>query len=243
MSTSPSYATSPGAVLTTTWAVCAQKSRSTSTFRCCRPRSVNLVAHEAYPGHHTERVRKEVGLLRRHQCWEESIVLIGTPENLVAEGLADLGLEIVMAPRPDVVVAEHLRPLGISYDPDVVAVVQPGGRSPGRCAANAAFRLWEDKADSDTVIDEVAHWGLTTRAPSRKAGRVLVAPDLAGLHLVLRRGAAALSGRFVGGDPIRFAPPYHRAAHPEGPLGANAETRAIRRARPTGPLRGRRVGS
>ncbi len=46
----------------------------------------NLVAHEAYPGHHTERVRKEIGLVRRHRCWEESIVVIGTPENLRRRG-------------------------------------------------------------------------------------------------------------------------------------------------------------
>jgi len=53
-----------------------------------------LVAHEAYPGHHTEHVREEVGLLRRNRCWEESIVVIGTPRNLLSEGLADLGFEV-----------------------------------------------------------------------------------------------------------------------------------------------------
>jgi hypothetical protein len=53
-----------------------------------------LVAHEAYPGHHTEHVREEVGLLRRNRCWEESIVVIGTPHNLLSEGLADLGFEV-----------------------------------------------------------------------------------------------------------------------------------------------------
>jgi hypothetical protein len=29
----------------------------------------HLVAHEAYPGHHTEHTRKEVGLVRRRQWW------------------------------------------------------------------------------------------------------------------------------------------------------------------------------
>src|SRR5664280_1815088 len=49
----------------------------------------HLVAHESYPGHHTEHTRKEVGLVRRRHWWEESIFLVGTPQCLLAEGLAD----------------------------------------------------------------------------------------------------------------------------------------------------------
>src|ERR1035438_10588001 len=123
-----------------------------------------LVAHEAYPGHHTEHVRKEAGLLRRHRCWEESIVVIGTPHNLLSEGLADHGFEIVMGPRREAVVAEHLAPLGIPYDPDVVTIVRQAGEALAGVRANAAFRLWEDGADPDTVIDEVARFELTSRA-------------------------------------------------------------------------------
>ena len=72
----------------------------------------HLVAHEAYPGHHTEHTRKEVGLVRRRQWWEESIFLVGTPQCLLAEGLADLGLEVAWGRHPEATVAAHLRPLG-----------------------------------------------------------------------------------------------------------------------------------
>ncbi|MGI9643954.1 MAG: DUF885 domain-containing protein, partial [Ilumatobacteraceae bacterium] len=54
----------------------------------------HLVAHEAYPGHHTEHCRKEVGLVRTAGWLEEAIFLVGTPQCVVAEGLADLGIEI-----------------------------------------------------------------------------------------------------------------------------------------------------
>ncbi len=128
-----------------------------------------LVAHEAYPGHHTEHVRKEVGLLRRNRCLEESIVVIGTPHNLLSEGLADLGLEVVTGPSPDAVVAEHLRPLGISYDPEVVAAMRRAREALGGVRANAAFRLWEDGADPDVVLEEVARFELTSRARAQKA--------------------------------------------------------------------------
>ena len=164
----------------------------------------HLVAHEAYPGHHTERVRKEVGLVRRHRCWEESIVVIGTPENLLAEGLADLGLEIVMGSRPERTEAEHLRPLGIPFDPDVVAVVRTAAEALGGVRANAAFRLWEDQADPDVVTDEVARWGLTTRARAAKQVEFLLLPKWRAYISCYVEGLP-LCRAFVGGDPTRFA--------------------------------------
>jgi hypothetical protein len=163
-----------------------------------------LVAHEAYPGHHTERVRKEVGLVRRHRCFEESIVLIGTPENLVAEGLADLGLEVVMSPSPDIVVAEHLRPLKISYDPDVVAIVRRAGQALDGVRANAAFRLWEDKADPEVVAAELAHWGLTTLKRAQKQVEFLLHPTWRAYISCYVEGLP-LCRAFVAGDPARFA--------------------------------------
>jgi hypothetical protein len=164
----------------------------------------HLVAHEAYPGHHTERVRKEVGLLRRHRCWEESIVVIGTPHNLLAEGLADLGLEAVMGSRPEACEAAHLRPLGISYDPDVVGVVRQAAEALGGVRANAAFRLWEDGADPDTVIDEVARWGLTNRARAAKQVEFLLHPTWRAYVFCYVEGLP-LCRAFVAGDPARFA--------------------------------------
>ncbi len=164
----------------------------------------HLVAHEAYPGHHTEHSRKEAGLVRRRQWWEESIAVIGTPQNLVAEGLADLGLEVVMGPRPEAAVAEHLRPLGISYDPDVVAVVREAGEALGGVRANAAFRLFEDGADPGTVVDEVARWGLTSRPRAEKSVEFLLDPTWR-TYISCYVEGLPLCRRFVRGDPARFA--------------------------------------
>ena len=52
----------------------------------------HLVAHEAYPGHHTEHCRKERGLVGAGGRLEHTVFLVNTPECLVAEGLADLGI-------------------------------------------------------------------------------------------------------------------------------------------------------
>jgi hypothetical protein len=163
----------------------------------------HLVAHEAYPGHHTEHTRKEVGLVRRRQWWEESIFLVGTPQCLLAEGLADLGLEVVMGRRPEVAVAAHLRPLGIRYDTEVVAAVSEAGEALGAVRQNAAFRLHEDGADTATVTAEVARWGLLPPDRAAKAVEFLTHPTWRA-YLTCYVEGLPLCRDFVGGEPARF---------------------------------------
>jgi hypothetical protein len=164
----------------------------------------HLVAHEAYPGHHTEHCRKEVGLVRRRRWLEESIFLVGTPQCLLAEGLADLGLEVVFGPRPEAAVAAHLHPLGIRYDADVVAAVSEAGEALGAVRGNAAWRLYVDGADPGTVVDEVARWALLPPARAAKAVEFLLHPTWRAYISCYVEGLP-LCRRFVGGDPSRFA--------------------------------------
>ena len=130
----------------------------------------HLVAHEAYPGHHTEHSRKEAGLVRRRGWQEETIFLVGTPQCLLAEGLADLALEVIAGERPEQVVAEHLRPLGIAYDPEVVAAVRTAGESLDAVRANAAWLLHADGAPVDDVVAYLERWGLQPRARADQVG-------------------------------------------------------------------------
>lgn len=164
----------------------------------------HLVAHEAYPGHHTEHCRKEVGLVRRHHFWEESIFLVGTPQCLLAEGLADLGLEVVVGRRPEAMVAEHLAPLRVPYEAETVAAVAEAGEALGGVRANAAFRLHEDGADADTVVEEVARWALLPRKRAEKAVAFLLDPTWR-CYVTCYVEGLALCRRFVGGRPERFA--------------------------------------
>ncbi len=163
----------------------------------------HLVAHESYPGHHTEHTRKEVGLVRRRRWWEESLFLVGTPQCLLAEGLADLGLEVVMGRRPERAVAQHLRPLGIRYDADTIAAVSEAADALGAVRQNAAFRLHEDGADADTVTDEVARWGLLPRDRAAKVVEFLTHPTWRA-YLTCYVEGLPLCRAYVGGDPARF---------------------------------------
>ena len=164
----------------------------------------HLVAHEAYPGHHTEHSRKEVGLVRRRNWLEESIFLVGTPQCLMAEGLADLGLEVLMGDRPETTVAEHLRPLGIRYDAEVAAAVAIAGEELGFVRSNAAFLLHEDGADADEVTDYIARWSLTSRDRAAKSVSFLMDPTWRAYITCYIEGFR-LCRDFVDGDPSRFA--------------------------------------
>ncbi len=163
----------------------------------------HLVAHETYPGHHTEHSRKEVGLVRSRQWWEESIFLVGTPQCLVAEGLADLGLEVVMGERPERLIAEHLRPLGVPYDADTVAVVAQAEEALGGVRALAAFRLHEDGAEPDTVVDEIARLALQARPRAERSVAFLLDP-LWRSYISCYVEGLPLCRRYVGGRPERF---------------------------------------
>jgi hypothetical protein len=164
----------------------------------------HLVAHEAYPGHHTEHSRKEVGLVRRRRWMEESIFLVGTPQCLIAEGLADLGLETVLGSRPESAVAAHLHPLGIRYDAEVIAAFSEAGEVLSSVRGNAAWRLYVDGADPDVVVAEVARWALLPPARAAKAVEFLLHPTWRAYISCYVEGLP-LCRRFVGGDPSRFS--------------------------------------
>ena len=57
---------------------------------------MSTVAHETYPGHHLEHAWKEADLVDGAGRLEASILLINTPECLISEGLADLGVRFAV---------------------------------------------------------------------------------------------------------------------------------------------------
>jgi len=128
---------------------------------------------------------------------------VGTPQCLLAEGLADLGLEVVAGRHPEAMVADHLRPLGIHYDADLVARVGEASEALGGVRTEAAFRLHEDGADPSVVVDDVARWGLLPRDRAAKSVEFLTHPTWRA-YLTCYVEGLPLCRRFVGGDPSRF---------------------------------------
>ena len=163
----------------------------------------HLVAHEAYPGHHTEHSRKEVGLVRGRRWLEETIFLVGTPQCTLAEGLADLGAEVTFGARPEPIVAEHLAPLGVRYDAEVAAAVAEAGETLSWVRSNAAILLHDEGVPADDVVAYLERWSLLPRARAEKALAFMTDPTWRAYSHCYTEGLRLCRG-YVDGDPVRF---------------------------------------
>jgi len=133
-----------------------------------------LVAHESYPGHHTERCRKQQRLAARpeHQVW-----LVNTPENVVAEGLADLGLAAAgLGTGWGAVVQELYADLGIGYDGARGEAVAVAAAPLGAVRQDAALLLHDRGRSLDDAAAHLRRWGLQSPRRARKALEFLTSP-------------------------------------------------------------------
>lgn len=170
------------------------------------PSLAHLVAHEAYPGHHTEHTRKEAGLVRRRNQLEETIFLVGTPQCLLAEGLADLGLEVVVPGGPEeraAMAARHVKPLGIPFDDDVAAAVGRAGEGLSRVRGNVALLLHEQGVDIDDAVAYAERWALLPRNRAEKLVEFLT-DETWRAYMTCYVEGLPLCRAFVAGDPSRF---------------------------------------
>lgn len=163
----------------------------------------HLVAHEAYPGHHTEHSRKEAGLVRARGWMEETIFCVGTPQCLVAEGLADTALSVVAGDDADVVVATHLRSAGVHFDAALATEVRSAATSLEGVRGNAAWMLHAEGRDVDEVVDYLERWGLLPRNRAEKSIEFLTSPTWRAYVTCYVEGHP-LCRDWVAGDPDRF---------------------------------------
>ncbi len=135
----------------------------------------HLIAHEAYPGHHTEHCRKEEILVGSGQR-EQTIFLVNTPQCLMAEGLADHALVAAVGKDWPVWAAEIYADLGLRFDADRAAAVGKASANLLSVRQDAALLLHDRGADHDTVVDFLQHWLLAPPERARQMLRFLTSP-------------------------------------------------------------------
>jgi hypothetical protein len=136
----------------------------------------HLVAHEAYPGHHTEHCRKELGLVDRAERLEHTVFLVNTPECLMAEGLADLGIEAAVGPGWGPWAAEILADLGLRLDGHLAERIAEVTAPLNRVRQDAAILLHDRGADADEVAAHLQRWSLVGPDRARQQIRFLTHP-------------------------------------------------------------------
>ncbi|MFW3170489.1 DUF885 domain-containing protein [Geodermatophilus sp. CPCC 206100] len=136
----------------------------------------HLVAHESYPGHHTEHCRKEQGLVERAARLEHTVFLVNTPECLMAEGLADLGVQASIGAGWGPWAADVLGDLGLRFDGHLAERVAAAVAPLNRVRQDAAVLLHDRGADADEVAAFIQQWSLVSAERARQQLRFLTHP-------------------------------------------------------------------
>lgn len=170
----------------------------------------HLVAHEAYPGHHTEHCRKELGLVERGSRLEHTVFLVNTPECLMAEGLADLGVQAAIGEGWGPWAAEVLGDLGLHFDGHLAERIAAAAAPLNRVRQDAAVLLHDRGAGADEVAAYIQRWSLVSADRARQQLRFLTHPlwraytttyvegfDLLSRWLDARPADQAVADRFV----------------------------------------------
>jgi hypothetical protein len=163
----------------------------------------DLIAHEVYPGHHTEHTWKETLLVEGEGRLEEAILLIGAPQSLVSEGIATLAPEIVFGGDVDAVVASIYGDVGVDYDSETAPAVRAFRRALDPLSVNAAFLLHEENRPPDEVSDYLVRRGLWTPERAAKSIEFLTHPTWRAYVSTYTSGYD-LCRAFVGDDVQRF---------------------------------------
>jgi hypothetical protein len=135
-----------------------------------------LVAHESYPGHHTEHCRKEAGLVNRKGHAEQTIFLVNTPQCLMAEGLADLALHAAIGPGWGHWAAEIYADLGLRFDGERAEAVSEASAALAGVRQDAALMLHDEHRDGDEVTAFLRRWLLVNDTRARQMLRFLSSP-------------------------------------------------------------------
>jgi hypothetical protein len=135
-----------------------------------------LVAHECYPGHHTEHCRKDDLLVNRGGEREHQIFLVNTPQCVMAEGLGDLALTAAVGPGWGRWLADVLDGIGPSFDPDLVEALEIASRPLNSVRQNAAILLHDRGAELEEIVAYHRRWGLSDEKQARQRVRFLTDP-------------------------------------------------------------------
>jgi len=162
----------------------------------------NLTPHELYAGHHTEHAWKERLLVREQGVLEESIMLTGTPQSTISEGIAMIAARVLYDDVHERA-AELLRPLGIPYDGEGARTVHDGEPQLRKVADNLAWFLNEERRPLDEALEYGMRWRRLPRDHVEKTIEFVTDPTWRAYSACYTNGRELVES-WVGGDRERF---------------------------------------
>jgi len=165
---------------------------------------LGLVAHEVYPGHHTEAALKEQHLIRERGLVEEAAKLVPTPQSILAEGIAETGLDLVFDPGGSDEALAVLRDQGLPLDDPVLAwEIRETIEGLGTLGLDAALMIHEEGVGFDEAVQWYVRWAMRPLDEARHALAFVVDPTWRA-YVISYTAGRELCRRYVGGDPARF---------------------------------------
>jgi hypothetical protein len=136
------------------------------------------MAHEGYPGHHTEHALREIRQLREQGQGEYAVQLINTPECVISEGIATCACPLVFPGEEEAAwTASDLLPaLGMSMDVAEAAALKHAASTLRRVRGNTALLLHEQGKSEADARQYLERWALQTPAEARKSLEFIVSP-------------------------------------------------------------------
>ncbi|WP_235514238.1 hypothetical protein [Deinococcus sp. Leaf326] len=170
------------------------------------PALPDLLAHEGYPGHHTEHATKEARLVREKGWREHSVQLINAPECVVSEGIAVNALRAVMSEaETEAWLTGELAPL-TDLDPEDIRAylaAERARRGLGAVSGEAARMLHGEGAGEAEVLEFIRTYAVASEERARQTLRFISVPNMRSYIFTYS----------VGGDLVR------RYVAKEGPAG------------------------
>jgi hypothetical protein len=132
---------------------------------------VDYMAHEGYPGHHTEHALREMRQFRGEGHGEYAVQLINTPECVISEGIATSASSMVFPNDEDLIwtATELLPGLGITMDVGETVALKRARWMLRAVRGNAALMLHVEGKSADEVAAYLEQWALLTPVEARKA--------------------------------------------------------------------------
>lgn len=159
-----------------------------------------LVTHESYAGHHTEHCLKEAGLVGQRGQVEQTIALVNTPQCLMAEGAAELALDVTLGPGWGEWTSALLADEGVRVEGALVERLLTAVRELLPVRQDALLMAHDQAVDVETVIEHVRRWMLLPRERAERVVTFLLDP-LWRAYTVTYVEGARLVGAWLAAGP------------------------------------------
>lgn len=179
----------------------------------------DLLAHEAYPGHHTELVVKEKVLCRQEGRDEHTVLLLNAPEVVVREGIAMHARRMVLSDEElhDWLTNDLAKLAGLgAVDVARMLEVNRAKKVLYQARGNAALLRYAENASDADVTEYLQRYSLLKPEEAQKALESLSGFLMRGYIFTYLQGEALLDDLLAQGDGTeRFAKLLGQPASPE----------------------------